>query len=42
VAKLTQLYGLLDPERVLEVGKQAAFLKGSESAAVREAAAAKR
>jgi hypothetical protein len=42
VAKLTQLYGLLDPERVLEVGKQAAFLKGSESAGVREAASAKR
>jgi hypothetical protein len=31
------MYGLLDPERVLEVGKQAAFLKGSESAAAREA-----
>jgi hypothetical protein len=42
VAKLTQLYGLLDPEQVLEVGKQAAFLRGSESTAVREAASAKR
>jgi len=29
VAKLIQLYGLLDPERTLEVGKGAAFLKGA-------------
>ena len=28
VAKLIQLYGLLDPKRVLEVGKEAAFVQG--------------
>jgi hypothetical protein len=28
VAKLIQLFGLLDPVRFLEVGKQAAFTKG--------------
>ena len=28
VAKIIQLYGLLDPKRVLEVGKKAAFEKG--------------
>ncbi len=28
VAKLIQLYGMLDPKRALEVGKQAAFVKG--------------
>jgi len=32
VAKLIQLYGLLDPKRVLEGGKQAAFVKGSPKA----------
>jgi hypothetical protein len=26
MAKTLQLYGLLDPKRVLEVGKQAAFI----------------
>jgi hypothetical protein len=29
VAKTIQLYGLLDPKRVLEVGKEAAFQKGA-------------
>jgi hypothetical protein len=29
VAKLIQLYGFLDPERLLEVGKEGAFLKGA-------------
>jgi hypothetical protein len=29
VAKLIQLYGLLDPKRALEVGKQATFVKGA-------------
>jgi hypothetical protein len=29
VAKLIQLYGLLDPKRALEVGKQAAFVQGT-------------
>jgi hypothetical protein len=28
VAKFIQLYGLLDPKRILEVGKQAAFIQG--------------
>ncbi len=32
VAKLIQLYGLLDPKRALEVGKQAAFVKGDPGA----------
>jgi hypothetical protein len=31
VAKTIQLYGLLDPQLVLEEGKEAAFVKGSES-----------
>jgi hypothetical protein len=31
VAKTIQLYGLLDPERLLEVGRQAAFVKGKPS-----------
>jgi len=31
VAKTIQLYGLLDPQRVLEEGKEAAFVKSSES-----------
>ena len=30
VAKLIQLYGLLDPKRALEVGKQAAFAQGAQ------------
>jgi hypothetical protein len=29
VAKFIQLYGLLDPKRALEVGKEAAFQKGT-------------
>jgi hypothetical protein len=37
VAKLIQLYGLLDPKRALDAGKEAAFVKGSP-----EAGAAKR
>jgi hypothetical protein len=32
VARSIQLYGLLDPKRFLEVGKQAVFLKGAEGA----------
>ncbi len=32
VAKFIQLYGLLDPKRVLEVGKQAGFIKDDHSA----------
>jgi hypothetical protein len=32
VAKLIQLYGLLDPERALEVGKQAGFFQGAHGA----------
>jgi hypothetical protein len=32
VAKLIQLYGLLDPKRALEVGKQAGFVKGAQGA----------
>ncbi len=35
VAKTIQLYGLLDPQRVLEEGKEAAFVKGSESKGVK-------
>jgi hypothetical protein len=31
VAKLIQLYGLLDPKRALEEGKQAAFVKGDRA-----------
>ena len=33
VAKLIQLYGILDPKRALEVGKQAAFTEKARSAA---------
>ena len=33
VAKIIQLYGLLDSKRVLEVGKQAAFVQGTAAAA---------
>ena len=29
VAKMIQLYGLLDPKRALEVGKQSAFVQGT-------------
>jgi hypothetical protein len=32
VAKLIQLYGLLNPNRALEVGKEGAFLKGAHGA----------
>ena len=32
VAKLIQLYGLLDPQRILEVGKEAAFVQGAAAA----------
>jgi hypothetical protein len=32
VAKLIQLFGLLDPKRALEVGKQAGFVKGAPGA----------
>ncbi|MHB9077863.1 MAG: hypothetical protein ACYC3X_10245, partial [Pirellulaceae bacterium] len=32
VAKFIQLYGLLDPQRLLEKGKDAAFLKGAAEA----------
>jgi hypothetical protein len=30
VAKLIQLYGILDPEKLLEIGKKAAFIKSAE------------
>ena len=33
VAKLIELYGQLDAERALDVGKQAAFVKGGPTAA---------
>ncbi len=32
VAKLIQLYGLMDPKRALEAGKKAAFVKGAPEA----------
>jgi hypothetical protein len=32
VAKLIQLYGVLDPKRALEAGKQAGFLQGDRGA----------
>ena len=32
VAKLIQLYGLLDPKRILEIGKQSAFTQGNNRA----------
>jgi hypothetical protein len=32
VAKLIQLYGLLDPTQILEVGKKAAFIQGTRGA----------
>ena len=32
VAKMIQLYGLLDPKKLLEVGKEAAFVKGAPEA----------
>ena len=36
VAKLIQLYGVLDPKRLLEVGREAAFIKGPEAASRRK------
>jgi hypothetical protein len=36
VAKLIQLYGILDPKRLLEVGREAAFIKGPSVAARRK------
>jgi Mannosylglycerate hydrolase MGH1-like glycoside hydrolase domain len=42
VAKMIQLYGLLDPKRALEVGKQSAFVKEAERAGLKEAALAER
>jgi hypothetical protein len=38
VAKLIQLYGLLDPERALEVGKRAGFIQGARGAGGKDAA----
>jgi hypothetical protein len=32
VAKFIQLFGCLDPKRLLDVGKEAAFLKGAADA----------
>ena len=32
VAKVIQLYGLLDPQQALERGREAAFVQGAESA----------
>ena len=34
VAKFIELYGFLDPKRALEVGKEAAFVKGVSEAGV--------
>ena len=31
VAKLIELYGILDPERALEMGKNAAFIQGARA-----------
>jgi hypothetical protein len=36
VAKLIQLYGLMDPKRILEVGKQAAFHQGTHAGSDRK------
>jgi hypothetical protein len=36
VAKLIQLYGFVDPKRLLEVGREAAFVKGPEAAVRRK------
>jgi hypothetical protein len=36
VAKLIQLYGILDPKRILEEGRDAAFVKGPEAAVRRK------
>ncbi|HEX3094083.1 MAG TPA: glucosidase [Candidatus Angelobacter sp.] len=36
VAKLIQLYGVLDPKRLLEVGREGAFVKGPEVAVRRK------
>jgi hypothetical protein len=36
VAKLIQLYGFVDPKRLLEVGRDAAFVKGPEAAVRRK------
>jgi len=36
VAKLIQLYGILDPKRLLEVGREAAFIKGPDAAVRRK------
>jgi len=30
VAKLIQLYGIIDPEKILELGKQAGFIRGPQ------------
>ena len=35
VAKLIQLYGLLDPQKLLEVGKAAGFTRGTSEGEVR-------
>ena len=32
VAKLIQLYGIVDPKQMLEVGREAAFVKGAAAA----------
>ena len=32
VAKLIQVYGIVDPRRLLEVGREAAFVKGAAAA----------
>jgi hypothetical protein len=36
VAKLIQLYGLLDSKRILEVGKQAAFIQGTSGSGAKK------
>jgi mannosylglycerate hydrolase MGH1-like protein len=36
VAKLIQLYGILDPKRLLEVGREAAYVKGPDAAVRRK------
>ncbi len=40
VAKLIQLYGILDSKRILELGKEAAFIKGPEAAGRKDEKAA--
>jgi hypothetical protein len=36
VAKLIQLFGLLDPKKLLEVGKSTAFVRGKSESEVKK------